>query len=63
MIQPVIPHRSVVTLNVGVLLSVTLLDKHELNTFVYAQVASKLLMYSGPLSQRIRLGWPRHSMI
>ena len=28
-----------------------------------AQVASKLLMYSGPLSQRIRLGWPRHSMI
>jgi hypothetical protein len=36
MIQPVIPHRSVVTLNVGVLLRVTQLDKHKLNTFIYS---------------------------
>jgi hypothetical protein len=36
MIQPVIPHRSVVTLNVGVLLRVTRLDEHELNTFIYS---------------------------
>lgn len=35
-IQPVIPQRSVVTLNVGVLLRVTLLNKHELNAFIYS---------------------------
>jgi hypothetical protein len=36
MIQSVIPHRSVVTLNVGVLLRVTRLDKHEFNSFIYS---------------------------
>jgi len=36
MIHPVIPHGSVVTLNVGVLLIVTRLDKHEVHTFIYS---------------------------
>ena len=36
MIQPVIPHCSVVARNVGVFLRVAQLDKKELNTFSYS---------------------------
>ena len=36
MIQPVIPHSSVVALNVGILLRAPWLNKHDLNAFAYS---------------------------
>jgi hypothetical protein len=53
----------VIALDIRVLLRVAGLDKDQCNTLFLAQAASVALMYSGPLSQRIWLGFPRHSTI
>ena len=57
MIQPVILHDSLLALNVGVLLRVTLLNKHELNALTDSpsgqQIADVFWRISTPYSLRM----------
>ena len=61
--QPVVADRPVVTLDVSVLLRLARLNEINANARLAAHASVTALMYSGPLSQRIASGLPRHSMI
>lgn len=63
MSQPVVSNRSVGSLNVGVLLRVPRLGVSIWISRSFAHCLSTSLMYSGPLSQRIASGLPRHHMM
>jgi len=65
MIQPVIPHRSVVTLNVRVLLRVTWLYKHQLYVMVLGPVSQQIADIFGPIvtTNSVRLPTPFNNLV
>lgn len=62
LIEPLVAHRSVVPFNVSILPRFARLDVCSLTPLFPARDVNGSLMYSGPLSQRIALGLPRHSI-
>ncbi|AFP30835.1 hypothetical protein MRBBS_1898 [Marinobacter sp. BSs20148] len=60
--QPVITNSAIVAFDIRILLRVAGLDKDKCNALFSAQSAWEGLIYSGPLSQRIWIGFLRHSM-
>jgi len=63
MSQSIVAHGPVVTLHISVLLRLAGLDESMRMPRLAAQAKVTALMYSGPLSQRIAFGLPRHSII
>lgn len=61
--QPVVAHRPIVALDVGALLRLSRLDEADAYATFGGLGSVTALMYSGPLSQRVAWGLPRHSII
>ena len=63
LVKSFVPDRSVVTLDICVLLGLAELDSCILISRFEAHASSLPLIYSGPLSTRMVSGLPRHSVI
>lgn len=60
--QPVITHSPFVTIKISISPRITRLNEISPDSYIIIHNIKVLLVYSGPVSQRIALGFPFHSM-